>query len=312
MNNALKEIKYLKKLFKKDDYHIFFIINPIVEIIIFLWIKTFDIPENNIILLNLRGNSSGIINFPITYFNKTILDRLLFKFGYDRYSRKYRNFIQKKSIKYFLYSSWVHPEFYYLLENKNCLGHFYFEEGQLSHRRHEFIKNNKLHINNIKNKIKYAEELDAFHTSDAIKYVSIDPNAFSHIDIEKRIILNNFDEIKKIYKPYLIGKKFIGIGPAPRRLEKRKLINSLIILANNMPDNSIIKLHPGYKFNKSKLSYFKKVILEKTNKNVRFCNQKIFLELEMIFEKKFLFGDKSSLIRYSSLFDSEYKIIELY
>ena len=132
-NNNIKEI------FNKDVYHVFFLINPVVEIIIYLWIKTFKIPNSKVILLKLRKNTSSLINLPATYFRKSILDRIFSKLGHDRYSRKYEKYIADKSIKFYLYSSWVHPEFDFLLNNENCLGHFYLEEGQLAHRKENLL-----------------------------------------------------------------------------------------------------------------------------------------------------------------------------
>ena len=312
MEENKNKLNYLKHLFKKDIHHVFFIINPVVEIIIFLWIKLLDIPNSNIILLKLRKNSSGILKLESTHFKKTILDRLFLKIGFDKNSEKYSNFIKLKNVKFYLYSSWVHPEFNALLKNKNCLGHFYIEEGQLAKRKTNFIENNKLHINHIKSEIKYAEELNAFHRNDAKYYISIDPIAFPHINSQKKILIDDFTPILDSYKPSLIGNQFIGIGPAPRRLTKNKLIDILITLAKKMPDNSLIKLHPGFDLRKSKLNLLKKKIYEKTNKNIQFCNQSILLELEMIFEKKYFYGSQSSLVRYAALFGSEYEILDLY
>ena len=118
--------------------------------------------------------------------------------------------------------------------------------------------------------------------------------------------------IKEIYRPSLLGKKFIGIGPAPRRLKKTKLKDSLSLLANSMPDNSTIELHPGFKLSQKELNFLKKQIREETCKNIEFCDQSIILEAEMLFENKFLFGAKSSLIRYAELFKSSYKLIDIY
>ena len=65
----------------------------------------------------------------------------------------------------------MHPEFNFLLNNKNCLGHFYLEEGQLAHRKRKFIDNNKYHIDSIRNKIQYAGDLESHHREDPICFV---------------------------------------------------------------------------------------------------------------------------------------------
>ena len=314
MNNS-NQINQLRKLFNKDVYHVFFIINPVVEIIIFLWIKLFNIPEENIIILKLRENPSVLINFKSIYFKKTILDRILLKIGYNRNARKYKNFIHKKSKEFYLYSSWVHYEFFLLLNDPYCKGHFYFEEGQISHRKKKFIDNKKDYskaISLLNSGKKYAEQLDSYHQEDAINFVSIDPTAFPHINTNKKIILEDLSQLKEYYKPNLLGRKHIGIGPAPRRLKKNKLEESLIILSKVMPNNSIIKLHPGFQFDEKKLKSLEVFLFLKTKKNIQFCSDLIFLEIEMLFEQKYFYGDKSSLIRYAELFDSKYKIIDLY
>ena len=169
-----------------------------------------------------------------------------------------------------------------------------------------------MHINSIKKLKKYAENLDNYHRKDAIYFIAIDPKAFPHIDKEKKILFQDLSSIKKLYKPFLLGKKYIGIGPAPRRLQKTTLIDCLVLIANSMPDYSIIKLHPGYNLDKKKLNYLKIKIKEKANKNIEFCDHRILLELEMLYEEKIFFGAKSSLIRYSELFNSNYNIINLY
>lgn len=302
----------IKELFNKDVYHVFFLINPVVEIIIFLWIKTFKIPNSKVILLKLRKNTSGLINLPSTYFKKSMLDRIFSKLGYDRYSRKYEKYVRDKSIKFYLYSSWVHPEFDFLLNNENCLGHFYLEEGQLAHRKRKFINNNNYHIDSIRNKIQYAADLESHHREDAICFVSIDPEAFPHIDNRKKFLFDDFSSLKNGYNPLLLGKKFIGLGPAPRRLKNQKLLDSLLIISDYLPDNSIIKLHPGFDLKNKKLNYYRRVIKEIKNKKIDFCDQNIILEIEMLFENKIFYGPSSSLIRYAKLFKSEYKIIELY
>ena len=54
-------------------------------------------------------------------------------------------------------------------------------------------------------------------------------------------------------------------------------------------------------------------ILECNNtKQLTICNQKIIVEAEMLFEKKFLIGPLTSLEKYAKLFGSNFKRIEIY
>ena len=50
----------------------------------------------------------------------------------------------------------------------------------------------------------------------------------------------------------------------------------------------------------------------KMNKNINLCNNDVLLEAEMLFEKKYLYGPLTSLIKYSNLLGSEFKKICIY
>ena len=170
-------------------------------------------------------------------------------------------------------------EFDFLLNNENCLGHFYLEEGQLAHRKRNLLIIISI-IDSIRNKIQYAADLESHHREDAICFVSIDPEAFPHIDNRKKFLFDDFSSLKNGYNPLLIGKKFIKLGPAPRRLKNQKLLDSLLIISDYLPDNSIIKLHPGFDLKKKKLNYYRRVIKEIKNKKIDFCDQNIILKLK--------------------------------
>ena len=218
----------------------------IVEILIFLWIKTNNINPSRIIIIKLRDNATSLINHQLI-FNGNIFDRIFRRIGFDTYSNRIDNFIKKKSINYYLYSSWVHPEFNTLLNKTNCLGHFYLRRTIIIQKKKIPTINEKFHINAIKNQKEICENLETYH-KDAIYFIAIDPQAFPHVEDKEKDFINRFGfDKEEIYEPILLSKKFIGIGPAPRRLKKTKLKDSLSLLANRMPDNSIIKLHPGFK-----------------------------------------------------------------
>ena len=70
------KINDLKKKINNEAYHIFFISNPIFEVITYLWIKNFNIEEKKIILINLRSNSTNLIKIKTIFFKRTIIDRL--------------------------------------------------------------------------------------------------------------------------------------------------------------------------------------------------------------------------------------------
>ena len=66
------------------------------------------------------------------------------------------------------------------------------------------------------------------------------------IDARKKLLLNTFDAVKRIYEPKLFVKH-IGIGPAWRRLIKKDLTPSLIELSKYLPYGATVKLHPSFK-----------------------------------------------------------------
>ena len=112
----------------------------------------------------------------------------------------------------------------YLIDNKKCIGHFYIEEGQLSGWEKNLITNTKDILINYSDGSIYAEDKDFLHREDALGFLSIDKNTFPHISNKKKIILNNFEDIKSIYKPKLIGVDIIGIMPRSRELKGKKII----------------------------------------------------------------------------------------
>ena len=173
----------------------------------------------------------------------------------------------------------------YLIDNKKCIGHFYIEEGQLSSWKKNLITDAKDIFINDSDGSTYAEDKDYLHRKDALGFLSIDKNTFPHISNKKKIILNNFDDIKIIYKPKLIGVDIIGIMPASRRIKGKKLLDIIFKLVDYLPNKSAIKLHPAYGISKKNRRSIEKSILKK-GKQILICDSDILLEAEMLFGKK--------------------------
>ena len=132
------------------------------------------------------------------------------------------------------------------------------------------------------------------------------------VNINKKIILDNFQNIKNSYKPRLINTKNIGIFCSSRRIMGNKLEGTLYSLVKHLPENSALKLHPSMYQNNS---YIKKILilLEKFNRTDIFVwDSETIIEAEMLFEKKKLIGPLTSLIKYAEIFGSSFKQINIY
>ena len=207
-----------------------------------------------------------------------------------------------------MYCPRLHQEAEKLINHKNCLGHFYIEEGQISYSPKKiFDKNLKVDINKL-NKPIYAANKEYHFRKDAISFIGIDKNVFPLADIEKKIILEDLDLVKKIYKPLLSGKHNIALIPAPRRLEKIKFSDFFEVFFKLIPIGSTIKFHPGYQYSDQKLKELEDFFKNKFNNSYSVCSNKVILEVE----KKSIYGSKSSLEIYAKKFKSSYKYINLY
>lgn len=302
----------IKRAINNDHYHVFFISNPIFEMISVMWIKECNINLKKVLFINLREINTNIINCKRIIINNSLICRILKKFGINLNLFKIKNFLKLNKKNFIIYAPWQIELVRYLINNKKCIGHFYIEEGQLSSWKKNLITNTKDIFINDSDGSTYAEDKDYLHRKDALGFLSIDKNTFPHISNKKKIILNNFDDIKSIYKPKLIGVDIIGIMPASRRIKGKKLLDIIFKLVDYLPNKSAIKLHPAYSITKKNRTSIEKSIFDKKGKQILICDSDILLEAEMLFEKKVIYGSKSSLQKYAEIFYSTFIKIDLY
>ncbi len=302
----------IKRAINKDHYHVFFISNPIFEMISVMWIKECNINLEKVLFINLREINTNIINCRRIIINNSLICRILEKFGINLNLLKIKKFLKLNKKKFIIYAPWQIELVRYLINNKKCIGHFYIEEGQLSSWKKNLITNTKNEFINDSNGSTYAEDKDFLHRNDALGFLSIDKNTFPHISNKKKFILNNFEDIKNIYKPKLIGVNIIGIMPASRRIKGKKLLDIIFNLVDYLPNKSAIKLHPAYCISNKNKRFIEKSIFDKKGKQILICDSDILLEAEMLFEKKVIYGSKSSLQKYSEMFYSTFIKIDLY
>lgn len=302
----------IKRAINKDYYHVFFISNPIFEMISVMWIKECNINLEKVLFINLRKINTNIINCRRIVINNSLICRILNKFGINLNLFRIKNFLKLIKKNFIIYAPWQIELVRHLINNKKCIGHFYIEEGQLSGWKKNLIPNTKDEFINYSNGSIYAEDKDFLHRKDALGFISIDKNTFPHISNKKKIIINNFEDIKSIYKPKLIGIKIIGIMPAFRRIKGKKLLDIIFNLVDYLPNKSAIKLHPAYSISNKNKRSIEKSIIDKKGKQILICDSDILLEAEMLFEKKVIYGSKSSLQKYSEIFYSTFITIDLY
>ena len=84
-----------------------------------------------------------------------------------------------------------------MMKAKNCLGHFYIEEGQGTYFNHtpfsyKDISLKQKILNNWKNRVTDTPEKSFFYRNDALGYFGISDESFPMAPIEK----NNFEQYK--------------------------------------------------------------------------------------------------------------------
>lgn len=266
-------------------------------------------------IVSLRKTDTSLINsIPISH-RSSFLNRILIKvFKSYPVSEGLLKKIHEKKKKFILYTSWAYresistPSVDKLVSSNLCYGHFYIEEGQATYRE------NKPHPSNLiaSDKSLHAENFKNIYRDDALGYIGILPGAFPKAPCEKRIIMDNYEDLTKDYDPKLIGVKTIGLSCAERRLKKDEWESMLNKLIKSMPMGGVIKLHPSFTSN----SIIKHRIVSIFNRispnNISLCSDKAIIEIEMLYEPKILVGSLTSLNRYAEAFGSEFIKVDLY
>ena len=294
--------------------HVFLVVNPIAASVSRLIKETYNLKESNILTVSLRETDLSIMEFNPMYLNDSLINKILLKFSSIHPNTKKILKRIGENKKFILYTSWAYnetsqlPSVANLVSQNNCMGHIYIEEGQASYRPSKPFSPNKLnrHIST------HAENLKDVYRDDAEAFIGILPEVYPEVPREKLYILNNFTELKKFYKPVLVGIKPIGLTCAERRLKKDDWRNMLQTLINNMPDGGVIKLHASFISNQDSKNKIYSIFNDITPECISICDDKAIVELEMLYEKKILIGSLTSLERYAKAFESEFNNVSLY
>lgn len=307
--------------------HVFVLTNPLVVFISKIIIEKYKIPEEKIILISYRNTNTNLLKGKIHNIKLLFIDKLFRKlFLFSLYGYRLRKSIEKECSEFIFYCDWDNRDIIELMNSKKCVGQAYIEEGQSAFnnfsiykfKRNRFFQWLRLirwkRSSDIKEKLCLdVHSFNEFYNDLAFGFFTISNNSFPLVNKDKKVLLKDFSILKKLYKPYLIGIKNIGIMCSPRRLNKNNWNFSVRNLVNCLPDNSFIKLHPEFYTNHKLIEKFSNILdFYKGDKTINICNSFTIIEAEMLFEEKILFGPLTSLEKYAIEFGSKFNRIIMY
>ena len=299
-----------------DLKHVFIVVNPVTVILSRMIIDNFKLNRNDIIIISTRNTDLTLLNFnSLKYIPKkydSLFDKFFFK---STLGKKILKKLQRR--QFIVYSSWATRELNYLMTAKNCLGHYYIEEGQATYMEHIPFSHKKIPLidklkNNFKNRINENDGSGYFFRDDALGYIGLSIKSFPKINNSKKIILNNINELKDHYKPKLVGIKTIGLTCAERRLKDNNWEKMLKIIVDELPVNSAIKAQLTFTLSQKRFNILKGILNEISDKKIILCENDVILELEMLYEKKNFLGPQTSVSIYAELFESSFENLKLY
>lgn len=299
--NNLKQ-KYLDS----SILHLFVITNPIQSILINEYISKMNILLNNIILVDLRHTKVLSYASLCFYPKETLINRTLKKiFNFDYNLNKLKKIILNRNQNFLLYVPWDLSYFYTFRKEKLCIGHVYVEEGDLSYYKKDIMYNwRKLVSRDIRKKLKNTVTTQ-FLNHDFEFVIVTNYSCFPTISKEKKFLIKSFVNLEKIYLNKLKKNTQIGVLPSALRLNEENLEEILLNFSNYMSKNSYLKVHPSL-LNYPKL---KKKLIQlnvKMNNYFNIIENDFILEAEMMQNKLYFYGLKSSVQRYAKKFGSNY------
>ena len=304
--------KIIRTAIEKEWTHVFFVSNPVVSIIARMVIDAYGIDPSNVICVSIRRSDTSLVcNEPIKPFSRWY-DRALVKFFCDSpQGRRIANQLEDKKQKFIVYASWMYPEIERVVSSQYCQGHVYLEEGQQSY----YQSNPYTFLGSIKQqrRKKILEgNINYYFREDASAYIGLSAESFPKIPESERFVLENFDAVRQLYIPRLVGVKAIGLMPAPHRIPQEHLESALRLFLANMPEGGVIKLHPGFSIYTVLRDYIASILERVTHGTVTLCDDNIIVELEMLIEPKVFIGARTSVSRYAEAFGSKFEFVQFH
>jgi hypothetical protein len=300
----------------KNCLHIFLINNPVTLIISKMIADELEIPEENIKIISLRSTNTSLFHMPSIEPIISWKEKYFVKFFRHSLSMaKVLKDINPTNKSFFLYSSWTYLQAEQLMNSKMCKAHIYIEEGQASYRNclpYQYIKTN-LYQRFQRDRIRNAENNTQLYRDDAAAFIGLSRDVFPSVTSSKRIVLDNLNALKAFYKPSLLGISHIGLTCAARRVPPSMWRAMFLKIIDSLPSvGGAIKLHPSFIYDPKAIELFEEILDEVNHKDIVLCRYNVLLELEMLFEPKYLIGPLTSLSRYAKFLGSEFEHIKLY
>jgi hypothetical protein len=203
----------------------------------------------------------------------------------------------------------MYPEAEAVIDSRLCQGYSYIEEGQQTYyQAKEFsAENNRWATRKLKI---MSGSVDHYFRDDYQACIGLSDESFPLLQADKKFVVRDFQGVKALYTPQLVGVTDIGLMPAPRRVPEGCLENIAKQFVSEMPDGGVVKLHPGYNAHSHMKEKFIEEIEKVSEGKIICCPDTVNLELEMMYEPKVFIGARSSVSRYSEIFGSEYRFIE--
>ena len=296
--------------------HVFLVTNPIATVVSRMVIDKYGIREGDIVTVSRRKTDTSIIDLSPIIPDEHWYDRFFEKIlGVSSKGYHILNKITKAKKNFIVYAAWADLEVIKIISSKYCKGHVYIEEGQQAYwpiKPYSFSKANTVSRLISGQRIQPCEDRKDLYRDDAHAFIGILPDVFPSAPEEKRFILNNYEDLKKYYKPVLMDIKTIGLTCAERRLQPSQWEAMLRKLVDRMPEGGVIKLHPSFSVDITKRNLIKSMLKKITSVSIELCNDDVIIEIEMLYEPKILIGPLTSLSKYAEAFGSKFENIDLY
>ncbi len=296
--------------------HIFLVTNPIATIVSRMVIDKYGIRESDIVIVSRRKTDTSIIDLSPIIPDEHWYDRFFEKIlGVSPRGYRILNKITKAKNFFIVYAAWADLEVIKIISSKYCKGHVYIEEGQQAYwpiKPYSFSKANTVSRLISAQRIQPCEDRKDLYRDDAHAFIGILSDVFPLAPKEKHFILDNYEELKKYYKPVLTGVETIGLTCAERRLQPSQWEAMLRKLVDRMPEGGVIKLHPSFSVDINKRNLMKSMLKQITFGRIELCNDDVIIEMEMLYEPKILIGPLTSLSKYAEAFGSKFNHVDLF
>lgn len=298
----------IEKNLEEDCLHIFLIHNPVAIIMATMMVDAFRIPPERVRTVGIRNTNTEITGFRELHLKVRRYDRYVNRItGRSLSAWRLRREIQNHCSSYIIYASWVYPEVEELLASHKNLGHVVFEEGQQSYYQSPPYRPSFFNSWLFRRSKILSGSIAHYFRYDAAAFVGLSPETFPLLPKERRYVLSNLGSMSRNYSPRLKGIKYIGLMPAPRRLIPTAVFTAIDKLIDTIPGQGVIKMHPGFLSEQIYVpARFAQYITERSCGRIGLCPDDVLLEMEMLVEKKEMYGARSSLMRYAELFGSSF------